>query len=151
MNMEIRALTIDDLGEIAQIGEIETSQFHQSREQSKQSLLEAIANPNMNVLILEGEDCLGYIWYQFAGDYSEIISIYIDPQVRKQGLASRLIADYLQLMKNSGIVTVSLEVRASNIAAQKVYLKNGFEAVGSRKNYYQNPPEDGIIFNYEIV
>lgn len=151
MVMEIRALSADDLGEITRIGEIEASQFHQSREQSIRSLLEAIANPNMNILILDDNSCLGYLWYQYAGDYSEIISIYIEPKVRKQGLASQLLTEYLKLMSEKRIMTVSLEVRASNIAAQRVYLKNGFLAVGSRKNYYQNPVEDGIIFNYEIV
>lgn len=40
---------------------------------------------------------------------------------------------------------MTLEVRISNIAAQKLYTKYGFRPEGFRKNYYQDTKEDAII------
>ena len=44
-----------------------------------------------------------------------------------------------------GAVAVTLEVRESNIAAQKVYLTCGFASEGIRPNYYEDNHENAII------
>ena len=46
---------------------------------------------------------------------------------------------------------IFLEVRASNNAAQALYQKNGFNAIGHRKNYYHDPVEDAIIMKREGI
>ncbi|HIK25213.1 MAG TPA: hypothetical protein IGP91_05330 [Thermosynechococcus sp. M46_R2017_013] len=38
-----------------------------------------------------------------------------------------------------------MEVRASNEPAQRLYQHFGFELVGRRPRYYQNPEEDALI------
>ena len=40
---------------------------------------------------------------------------------------------------------VTLEVRESNIAAQKVYLTCGFASEGIRPNYYEDNHENAVI------
>ncbi|MCD0152611.1 GNAT family N-acetyltransferase, partial [Streptococcus agalactiae] len=42
-------------------------------------------------------------------------------------------------------VPVFLEVRYSNIVAQKLYERCGFVVLGKRKNYYHDPIEDAIV------
>mgnify|MGYP002582415600 FL=1 len=42
---------------------------------------------------------------------------------------------------------MTLEVRESNLAARRLYEKNGFEIVGKRKNYYEKPAEDAILMS----
>ncbi len=39
----------------------------------------------------------------------------------------------------------TLEVRASNIAAQRLYFQFGFAPVGTRPLYYRRPSEDALI------
>ena len=46
---------------------------------------------------------------------------------------------------SQGALAVSLEVRESNIAARKVYEKNGFVESGIRPNYYQDNNENAVI------
>ena len=45
----------------------------------------------------------------------------------------------------------TLEVRASNFAAQNLYYKYGFKSLGSRKNYYQDNGEDALIMWTENI
>ena len=47
--------------------------------------------------------------------------------------------------KKEGIEAFTLEVRATNMPAIKLYEKLGFTKAGIRKNFYENPKEDAII------
>ena len=44
-----------------------------------------------------------------------------------------------------GVRQFSLEVRSSNVSAQSLYLQQGFEIAGTRKNFYTHPTEDGLV------
>ena len=46
--------------------------------------------------------------------------------------------------------SLTLEVRASNEPAIKLYTKLGFEIIGRRPRYYVNPQEDALIMRKEL-
>jgi len=46
---------------------------------------------------------------------------------------------------------ITLEVRASNIAAQSLYSKYGFAQVGLRRGYYTDNREDGVLMSTEDI
>ena len=48
-----------------------------------------------------------------------------------------------------GVVSSFLEVRASNVAAQAMYYKFGYEEVGRRPRYYKDNDEDAILMTLE--
>jgi ribosomal-protein-alanine N-acetyltransferase len=73
-------------------------------------------------------------------DEAEILDIAVAPQWRRQGLAEALL-DQVIAQLPAEIARVLLEVRVSNHPARALYKKLGFEADGSRKNYY--PLADG--------
>ena len=52
-------------------------------------------------------------------------------------------------LKKMGSRCLTLEVRASNENAIRVYQKLDFQQVGCRKNYYRNPREDALILRKE--
>ncbi len=70
----------------------------------------------------------------------EILNLAVLPTHRRQGLASALLRH--ELNQNS---TFFLEVRASNLAAQKLYHLFGFNEIDRRANYYQSPVESAIV------
>ena len=76
-------------------------------------------------------------------------NIVVDP-VMVATAGSSLMKTLIDYSKQNGIVCVSLEVRESNEAAQGLYQKIGFKAVGKRKRFYTNPIEDAIIMIKEI-
>ena len=72
------------------------------------------------------------------------------PEKRRNGVAQRLLEALILELKSREINSLALEVRASNLAAQKLYEKNGFQQVGCRKKYYVNPQEDALILRKEL-
>jgi len=71
----------------------------------------------------------------------EILNIAVRPDLRRAGIATQL----LQAELARGARVHFLEVRESNIAARQLYERFGFETIGSRPAYYENPPEAGIV------
>jgi ribosomal-protein-alanine N-acetyltransferase len=71
-----------------------------------------------------------------------INTVAVDPAVRRRGIAERLLREAMRL---AGARTATLEVRRSNAAALGLYRKLGFDVTAVRRDYYQNPVEDGLI------
>ena len=51
----------------------------------------------------------------------------------------------IQDLAKRGLHVIVLEVRASNEAAIRLYSARGFEKIGVRRNFYNNPREDALI------
>ena len=82
-------------------------------------------------------------------DEAEIITIATLPEYRQQGIGKKIVQSIIGLAKEQNVKEVFLEVRESNIVAQKLYLSNGFTIIATRKNYYHN--EDGSFENALIM
>lgn len=82
----------------------------------------------------------GGIW--LVADEGQITNIAVMPDMRRCGVASKLLEKLLDEARNMPVV---LEVRKSNVAAILLYEKYGFLQVGERKNFYHSPVENAII------
>ena len=78
-------------------------------------------------------------------DEGYINNVAVREEYRKQGIASALLDVFIRFGKAHQLAFLTLEVRASNAAAIALYQKHGFEQVGRRKNYYEDPKEDAIL------
>jgi len=88
---------------------------------------------------------VGYIVPWMLVQEVHIANIAVDRAFRKLGIATRLLSGTLLHAKDLGVKIAILEVRASNIPAQKLYQSLDFEIVGRRKHYYQDNDEDALI------
>jgi len=82
-------------------------------------------------------------WIVF--DELHINSLAVDERVRRQGIARRLLDEVVRDAIAEGARMATLEVRQSNAAARALYEGLGFKIEGVRRNYYQDPREDGLI------
>jgi [ribosomal protein S18]-alanine N-acetyltransferase len=91
---------------------------------------------------------VGYagLWFvpEPGGDQAHVTNIVVAPDSRRLGVASRLMATLASTAIERGCVAWTLEVRASNTAAQELYRQFGFVPAGMRKRYYENT-EDAIV------
>jgi ribosomal-protein-alanine N-acetyltransferase len=78
-------------------------------------------------------------------DEAHIATLAVDPGFRRQGIARRLLAICLKESSRQGMRSATLEVRANNPAAQKLYRRFHFEIVGMRPRYYRDNNEDALI------
>src|SRR5262249_18341482 len=88
---------------------------------------------------------VGYcsVWLIF--EELHINTLAIHPDWRRSGLASHLIRHVLGEAVRQGAEKATLEVRRSNLAAQRLYERFGFETTAVRTNYYRDPVEDALI------
>ena len=78
----------------------------------------------------------------------DISNVAVAEPFRRQRVAQRMMAELLKQGKERGIRAFTLEVRASNEAAVRLYEKFGFVCEGRRKNFYKKPDEDALILWY---
>jgi ribosomal-protein-alanine acetyltransferase len=76
-----------------------------------------------------------------AADESEILSLVVDPDLRRRGIGLRLMREVLDHRPG----TWYLEVRESNQAARKLYGRLGFEEIALRPDYYQDTGETAVV------
>jgi ribosomal-protein-alanine N-acetyltransferase len=81
----------------------------------------------------------GFAVWRNVADESEIITIGVAPDARRNGIASAMLVIIEKNIKNQGVKKIFLEVASNNIAGKKLYENNGYKVVGTRPKYY-----DGI-------
>lgn len=93
----------------------------------------------------QGGAVLGYVGLMHVLDEGYISNVAVSPEYRRQGIGEALIAALTLRAARLGLAFLTLEVRASNDPAIRLYEKRNFRQVGRRKNYYQKPEEDAIL------
>ena len=79
------------------------------------------------------------------GDEGHITTIAVHPDWHRHKIGTRVIYELIAAAIEMGARAISLEVRVSNWAAQRLYGEFGFRPVGVRKNYYAEIKEDALI------
>lgn len=109
-----------------------------------------LANPAAVLLAahLNGQ-LAGYLSGRVLGDEFELFSLAVQPELRRQGIARRLMEHGIDELRRRGVQRWWLEVRAANSAAQGLYQTYGFKAIGRRRDYYHNPVDDALLMALE--
>lgn len=117
----------------------------------EKGFLEALLNPSVRVLVAEeGNRPVGYCVFSIAADEAEIQSIAVDKGHRRQGAGRGLFDETLRLSRENGVKALYLDVRDQNMGAKSFYEDMGMEMIAQRRNFYDNPREDGVIYRLEI-
>lgn len=87
----------------------------------------------------------GYVSTWFQGDEAHITEIAVRKTLQGNGIGELLLIGSVQAAVERDSAVVTLEVRASNFIAQRLYEKYAFKAVGRRKAYYHDNREDAVI------
>jgi ribosomal-protein-alanine acetyltransferase len=147
--MLIRRATAADIPAMMGLEQRAATAAHWSAEQYRTAF--SIGAPSRAVLVIEeGVGVQGFIAGRGLDGEWEIENIAVAGPARRRGLGARLLGEFLHLARSEGAQAVFLEVRESNLAAQKLYEKWAFVETGRRKLYYRDPEEDAIIFRLDI-
>lgn len=107
---------------------------------------ELSANEKAMYFVAETDgEIAGYAGLWQILDEGHITNVAVAPKFRRQGLAMAILDAFLAEGRARGIRAFTLEVRASNIAAQELYRKFGFQSVGERPGYYEDNKEAAMI------
>jgi ribosomal-protein-alanine N-acetyltransferase len=91
----------------------------------------------------------GYIVFWLVAGEMHILNLAVAPGQRQRGIARRLVLTGIKHVYTKGARRALLEVRASNIFAQKLYSSLGFTGTSVRRNYYDSPVEDAVVMTLE--
>lgn len=141
---EIREMQIDDLD---QVMEIEEESF--SVPWTLNGFFTFLIREDALFLsAVEDEKIVGYIGLIAAGPEADITNVAVKETYRGKGIGRQLVGEMIRLAKERGVEDIFLEVRVSNDPAIKLYSSFGFQNVGLRKDYYEEPREDAYIMKY---
>ncbi len=80
----------------------------------------------------------GFLLGRIAGPEAELLTLAVAPKHRRQGIAGRLVRDFLQSARARFADAAFLEVAQTNQPARDLYIKHGFTEAGVRKDYYSH-------------
>lgn len=88
---------------------------------------------------------VGYAGLMVGYEESHVTNIAVDPAWRRHQIATRLLVNLHAAAVARATKNMTLEVRMSNMSAQAMYRRFGFETEGIRKNYYSENGEDALV------
>lgn len=140
----IDALQLSDLDEIMVIEPAAYGSHHWSR----QSFINELTNPSGNYFAArhpENGSLVGYSGYWLIGDEAHVTTLAVHPNYRRLRIGERLLINNIIEARKAKANWLTLEVRVSNQAAQKLYFKYAFRRLGVRRRYYQDNSEDALV------
>ena len=117
---------------------------------SEKSIASELENPlSLWLVAVEAGEVVGYVGSQTVLGETDMMNLAVAPEARRQGTGRALVLALVEALTEKGSCSLMLEVRVSNIPAQKLYDSLGFSQVGRRPKYYVNPREDALILRKE--
>jgi ribosomal-protein-alanine N-acetyltransferase len=144
MRIEIRRLTLADLGEIERI-----ERRSYPTPWSRSMFAGELAKPSSICLGAIDADADGrlvaYLVISRYVDAWHVMNVAVDPPYRRRGIAWRLLEELFRLTEGDPQRGYTLEVRVSNAAAISLYEQMGFQPTGLRRGYYTDNKEDALV------
>lgn len=100
--------------------------------------------------VAEEQDTLSGFIFLSVSDQVEVDQIAVSKEKRNRGIGGQLLEKIDEVAQKEKVEKAYLEVRSSNEPAISLYENFGFQKIALRKNYYDNPPEDAVLYQKEI-
>jgi [ribosomal protein S18]-alanine N-acetyltransferase len=148
MKLAIRKMTLDDIPAVVDLDQKSFSLPWPERS----FRFELTDNPASRCWVAELDGkVVGMIVVWLIVEEAHVATIATHPDFRRKGIAKRLLSHALQRLMEQGALSSFLEVRASNVVAQALYRKMGYEETGRRRRYYKDNDEDAILMSLDSL
>lgn len=139
-NIEISNMTLPDLDSISDILICEFDDFW-----NYNIFKSELENKNSKYIVAKlNSEIVGFGGIWFSVDDIHITNIVVKKCYRHKRIGTLILNSLIEMCRNQLQKSITLEVNANNIPAQKLYENSGFKTVGIRKKYYNNT-DDAII------
>ena len=140
--MIVRPMTVEDLDGVMSV---EFDSF--LTPWSRTAFEEELTQNRLARYIVAAEDgnIVGYAGTWLVINEAHVTNVAVSGQHRRKGIGRLLMEKLMELARDSGMDSMTLEVRVTNAAARHLYQQMGFVEAGIRKNYYSETKEDALI------
>jgi ribosomal-protein-alanine N-acetyltransferase len=138
--------TLDSDEDLAGVVEVEAESF--SNPWTRDMYVSDRQNRSMShILVARTDDCAvaGFCAFWLVFDEVHVNNVAVRPRFRGRGIGTALLRRLLDDARTLGARRATLEVRASNDGARRLYERLGFHVAGVRRRYYTHPDEDALI------
>jgi len=145
MAIEVRRMRAGDLGRVMEIAGSLRHAPHWP-ESAYMAAMDPENTPRRISLVVE--DCgtaVGFVVASLVPPEAELETIAVAVEAQRRGLGGMLLEALLVELRGKQVGEVSLEVRATNDAALRLYRGLGFVESGRRAGYYADPEEDAVL------
>lgn len=140
--LSFRTMTEADIPQVAQM---EKTVF--SDPWSEKVYRETFALPGVEyVVATDDETIVGAAGVRNIVGTGEVTNVMVLPRYRNLGIGRKMMEEIILRGRDLGATDLTLEVRAQNVAAQRLYESLGFKCEGVRPGFYRNPSEDAKIY-----
>lgn len=151
-SLVVRRMLLEDLDSVVEIEPLAFGSHHWTR----QNFTIELDNPNAYYYLAELDEgaqkkIVGYVGSWIVLDEMHITTLAVHPDYRRRHIAEKILVGTIKLALANRVHGITLEVRKSNIAAQKLYEKYGFQQQGLRKKYYNDNKEDAVLLWTEDI
>ena len=138
----VRPMTVEDLDGVMSV---EFDSF--LTPWSRTAFEEELTQNRLARYIVAAEDgnIVGYAGTWLVINEAHVTNVAVSGQHRREGIGRLLMEKLMELARDSGMDSMTLEVRVTNAAARHLYQQMGFVEAGIRKNYYSETKEDALI------
>jgi len=92
---------------------------------------------------------VGHAGLMMVADQGHVTTLAVHPEIQGSGIGTRLMADLCRAAVERRLVTITLEVRVSNLRARELYSRFGFIPVGAQSGYYSDTGEDALFMQVD--
>lgn len=151
LKIKINKMRKKDISSIMEIERKAYGSFHWSESGFEAEIENSLGNYFVVKTNDEKEELLGYCGFWAILEEAHITTIAVKDTYRGNHLGELLLQQMIDTGYQKDIKWFTLEVRISNIVAQELYKKYGFQSLGLRKKYYQDTQEDALIMWTESI
>ncbi len=99
---------------------------------------------------VHGQTVVGYAILRCYETTGHLINIAVHPDLRRRGIGRRLLEWVIDWARSRRLLAIYLEVRVSNLPAQRLYEHMGFVRAGRIKHYYTPDGEDAWVYRLVV-
>ncbi len=141
--VRIRPMTAEDVEDAWKLEQINLGKEAWTQKQ----LLDAMTRDDTIYLVAEmAGRIVGLCGVQNISGEGEVTNVSVSGDVRREGCGYKMVKQLLERGKGIGIKDYTLEVRAQNAPAIRLYEKLGFKSEGVRPGFYDDPKDDAVIY-----
>lgn len=99
-----------------------------------------------------GGELVGYFVLMVAAGEAHLLNLSVAAAQQRRGHGAALLREALGVARDLGARHLFLEVRPTNLGAQALYARFGFERVAVRRGYYpaRGGREDALVLSIEL-
>jgi ribosomal-protein-alanine N-acetyltransferase len=154
MTVSVRSADSHDVSAIQALEEQTPAAAHWTAEQYQKLVTTGVILVAEEAAVMSAErtgTISGFLCARDVAGEWEIENVAVAASILRQGVGSGLLRALIERAKSEGAKAILLEVRESNLAARRLYEKHGFQETGRRRNYYNYPPEDAVLYTLGVA